>query len=130
MRRGAVILELIVATAMLGALLTVCLKLCSVTTAQRRAAEEQQCASLELANVMERVAERPWNQLTTAALATEHISAPAGAQLPGAELKIEVSAPAGQPEAKRLTATLRWPDRDGRTKPLALTMWKYRIGTK
>ncbi len=80
---------------------------------------------------MERVAARPWSELTAAALAAEPISPSASAQLPGAELKIEVFAPAGDPEAKRLTATVRWPDRDGRSpQPLRLTTWRYRHGDR
>ena len=47
-------------------------------------------------------------------MAAERLSPSASAQLPGAELKIEVFMPAGDPEAKRLTATVRWQDRDGR----------------
>ena len=68
-RRGTTILELAVAGALIGALLVVCLQLLAATAAGRRAADQQQCAILELDNVMERVVARPWAELTTAALA-------------------------------------------------------------
>jgi Tfp pilus assembly protein PilE len=130
-RRGATMLEMLVAGAMLGTLLAVSLQLYSAVAAQRRAAARRGAASLELANVMERVAARPWRELTAAALAAERLSPSASAQLPGAELKIEVFTPAGDPEAKRLTATVRWQDRDGRPpEPLRLTTWRYRHGEK
>ncbi len=123
--------EMIVAGALLGTLLVVCLQLCVAAAAQRQAAARRQCASLELANVMERVAARPWSKLTAADLAAEHLSPSASAQLPGAELKIEVLTPAGDPEAKRLTATVCWQDRDGQPpQPLRLTTWRYRHGEK
>jgi Tfp pilus assembly protein PilE len=130
-RRGATMLEMIVAGALLGALLVICLQLCVATGTQRRAAVRRQCASLELANVMERVTARPWGQLTNTALAGEHLSPSASAQLPGAELKIEVFAAPGAPEAKRLAATVRWQDGDGRPwQPLTLTTWRYRHGDR
>jgi hypothetical protein len=130
-RRGATILEMIVAGALLGTLLVICLQLFAATAAQHQAAVRRQCASLELANVMERVTVRPWGQLTNAVLAEEHLSPSATAQLPGAELKIEVFVPAGAPEAKRLAATIRWQDRDGRPpQPLTLTTWRYRHGDR
>ncbi len=130
-RRGATLLEMLAAGTLLGTLLVVCLQLFSAAATQHRAAARRQAASLELANVMERVAARPWSQLTTAALAAEQLSPEARAQLPGAELKIEVFGPADDPEAKRLTATIGWPDREGRPpQPLRLTTWRYRHGDR
>ena len=127
-RRGMVMLEAIVAGTLLGTLLVVCLQLLSAAAAQRRAADQRQCAILELANVMERVAARPWAELTAAALAQEKLSPSAAGQLPGAELKIEISTDAKDPDAKRITATLRWQDRSGQlVAPMTLTTWRYRI---
>ena len=131
MRRGSTILEMVVAATLVGMLLVICLQLCVATTAQRRVAAQRQCATVELANVMERVAARPWNELTAAALAAERLSPSAGGQLPGAELKIDVSTPAGEPEAKRLVASIVWREPNGRPlQPLTLTTWRYRHGEK
>ena len=77
---------------------------------------------------MERVAARPWAELTTAALSQEKLSPSAAGQLPGAELKIEVSTSADEPNAKRITAALRWQDRSGQlVAPVTLTTWRYKI---
>jgi hypothetical protein len=128
-RRGIVMVELIVAGMVTGTLMVLCLQLCSAALSQRRAADQEQCAMLELGNVMERVAARRWSQLTTAALSDEKLSPAAGRQLPGAELKLEVSPAAKEPNAKRITATLRWQDPSGRLgAPLRLTTWRYKIG--
>ena len=59
-RRGMTLLELVVAGALLGTLLVVCLQLLAATAAQRRAADQRQLAVLEVGNVMERLAARPW----------------------------------------------------------------------
>jgi hypothetical protein len=126
-RRGTMILELVVAFTLLGTLLIVCLEMFSAAAAQRRAADERTCALVELGNVMERVAARPWPELTTSAVARERLSPWAAGQLPGAELKIEVSTPSAEPGAKQITASLRWEDRSRRlVAPLRLTTWKYR----
>jgi Tfp pilus assembly protein PilV len=128
-RRGVMMLEAIVAGVLLGTLLVVCLQLLSAVVVERRAADQRQLAVLELSNVMERVAARPWSELTPAAVAQEKLSPGASGQLPGGELKIEVSTDAKEPAAKHITATLRWQDRSGQLgTPLTLSTWKYRIG--
>jgi Tfp pilus assembly protein PilV len=130
-RRGSTLLEMMIAAAMLGTLLTVCLQLCQAAAGQRRAADQRQCATLELANLMDRIAAQPWEELTAAALAGERPSPWAAGQLPGAELKVDISAPGDEPDARRITAALRWQDRSGRLgPPLQLTTWRYRSGQK
>jgi len=127
-RRGMMMIELAVAGALVGTLLVVCLQLLTAALAQRRAADQQQCAVVELGNVMEQIAARPWANLTTAALSQEQLSPSADNQLPGAELKIEVVESADQPNAKRITAALRWKDRSGQfLAPMTLTTWRYKI---
>jgi Tfp pilus assembly protein PilE len=127
-RRGMMMVELAVAGALVGMLLVVCLQLLSAAVAQRRAADQRQCALVELGNVMEQVTARPWAKLTTAVLSQERLSSSADRQLPGAELKIEVLALADQPNAKRITAALRWQDRSGQlVAPVTLTTWRYKI---
>ncbi len=122
------LIELAVAGALLGTLLVVCLQLVSAALAQRRAADQRQCALVELGNVMEQVTARPWAELTTARLSQERLPPSAERQLPGAQLKIEVFTSADQPNAKRITAALRWPDRSGRLlAPVTLTTWRYKI---
>lgn len=115
------------AAALVGTLLVVCLKLVASVTAQRRAADQRACAMLELGNVMERVTARPWAELTTDALSSETLSPSAERQLPGAELKIEVTTSADEPDAKRITATLCWQDRSGSLlAPMTLTTWRFK----
>lgn len=127
-RRGMMMIELAVAGVLVGTLLVVCLQLLSAALAQRRAADQRQCALLELGNVMEQVAARPWTELTTAILSQEKLSPSADSQLPGAELKIEVSPLADEPNAKRIIAALRWQDRGGQLlAPVTVTTWRYRI---
>ena len=128
-RRGMTLLELAVACTLLGTLLVVCLQLLSATAAQRRAADQRQLALIEVGNVLERVALRPWSDLTAKNLAGEKPSAWLGNRLPGAELKIEAVASSTEPKAKRITVSLRWQDVAGRfLPPVAVTTWRWGEG--
>ncbi len=128
-RRGMTLLELAVACTLLGTLLVVCLQLLSATAAQRLAADQRQLALIEVGNVLERVAAGRWADLTAKNLAAEKPSAWLGNRLPGAELKIEAVASSTEPDAKRITVSLRWRDRTGRfLPPVAVTTWRWEEG--
>ena len=117
-------LELAVAAALAGTLLAVGLQLMVTSVAGRRGIDRRACALVELGNVMERVAARPWSELTDAVLAGEQLTPLATRLLPGAKLKIEISAV--QHDAKRIAASLAWADGGGQmTEPLRLVTWKY-----
>ena len=129
-RRGMMLLEVMVAGTLLATLLAICVQLLSAAADQRRAADQRQCATEELANLIERIAAKPWGDLTED-LATEEqekLSPSAENQLPGAELKIEIVLEPDDPDAKRITASLRWQNRNGQyIAPLTLTTWRYKI---
>jgi type II secretory pathway pseudopilin PulG len=126
-RRGMTLIELTVAGVIIGTVLVVGLQMLTVVAAQRRGVDQQQLATLELANVMERVAVRPWSELTPQAAAEETLSPAIRSQLSNAELKVDVSTSDAEPDAKRIVASLRWQGRAGvMLPPLTITTWKYR----
>jgi type II secretory pathway pseudopilin PulG len=121
------LVELTVAAGILGMLLAVALQLLSATFAQRRAIDQRQLAIFEASNVLERLAARAWPDLTPQALAAEKPSAEVLKELPEAELNVEVTTPSAEPNAKRITVSLRWQDRNSRfLPPVKLTTWKYK----
>ena len=94
---------------------------------ERRETERRILVHEELANLMERVTVRPWEELTTESLRQADLAAPLHEQLPGAELTADVSTPEGEPDARRIRLELRWPARpNGRTAAARLTAWTYR----
>ena len=122
------LLELIAAAAVLAVILTVCLQMAGVVAAQRRAVRQRQAATLELANVLERLAARPWSELSQEQARRERLSPAAAALLPGAELHVEIAPAAGTPEAGRITASLRWQGPYAVPPPaLSLSTWRYRL---
>ena len=126
-RRGYMLMEMIVACAILGVLLTVSLQLLAGLAAQRHAADQRQLAAIEIGNVMDRVASRRWAELTQASVARETLAESVRRQLPGAELKIEISIVPQEPEVKRILVSLRWRDRTGQPlPPVQVVTWKNR----
>jgi prepilin-type N-terminal cleavage/methylation domain-containing protein len=125
-RRGMTLVELMVAAALLGAIMVVCLQLLAATAQQRRHADQRRLALLEVENAMERLAARPWNELTPQTAAAQ-LSPSIRGRLPGAELKAEVTASAAEPLAKRIAVTLRWRDGSGQfTKPVTIVTWRWK----
>jgi prepilin-type N-terminal cleavage/methylation domain-containing protein len=125
-RRGMTLLELVVAAALLGTVMVVCLQMLAATTHQRKVADQRQLALLEVENAMERLAVRPWNDLTPQTPAAQLSPAVRG-RLPGADLKVEVTASAAESLAKRIAVSLRWKDDSGQfTKPVTIVTWRWR----
>lgn len=125
-RRGIVLMELMVAGALLGTLLVVCLQLVAATSAQRRAIAQRQLALIEVGNVMERLAARPWSELTPQTSGPK-LSPSATKRLPNAELNIEVAPSLAETNAKRIVVSLRWQDRAGQfIQPVRLVTWRWK----
>jgi hypothetical protein len=121
------LLELAVAATLLGTLLVVSLQLATALAAQRHVADQRQIAILEMGNVLERVASRPWAELKQESAAAERISPMALRRLPAAELKVEITESTAKPPAKRIAVSLRWKDGHGQMlPPMTVTTWKWK----
>ena len=85
-----------------------------------------QLAVLEVENVMEHMAVLPWSVLK-AGMAAPQLSPSARNNLPGAELKVEVTNPAAEPGAKQIVVSLRWQDRAGQfVSPIKIATWRWK----
>ena len=126
-RRAFTLLEMLAAFAVLGVLVAFCVQLLPAVARQRAAAAQRQAATQEAANLLERIAARPWDQLTPAALQGVGLSSEARRQLPGAKLQVDVFDPAQNPAARRIAVCVQWEDRDGLpVRPARLVAWRYR----
>jgi hypothetical protein len=124
--RGMTVLELAVAGVLLAALTAVCVKFFAAAAGQRRALAERHAALRVAGNLMERLAARPYDQLTAEKLAQEKLPPQIAAVLPKANLKIDVADAVGPPAGKRITLRMSWPGLD-LAAPLSvqLTTWRY-----
>ena len=126
-RKGATLVEMVAATVLLMVVMSVSVQVLGWAAGQRRTAERRQWATQELANIMERLASEPWENLTAETVQAIHLSKQAGDVLPGGELHVELADQPGPPAAKRLQLELRWRNRAGEfDTPVRLTNWVYR----
>jgi prepilin-type N-terminal cleavage/methylation domain-containing protein len=127
--RGFTLIELTAAGAILATLVAVLMPLFGAIAGQRQSLRARQAAAQEAANVMERLASLSWDDLTTRQVDAARLSDEAQQALPGGELKVKMTRPAGTPEAKQLTVEIRWQAEPSRSlQTVRLVAWKYRKG--
>lgn len=151
--RGFTMIEMVAAGAMLVVLLAVSMQFFQASAVHRRMTRQRELAIQEVANLMERLAAIPWQDLTAEKANQVQLSELARNSLPGAQLTIEVSQPAEKPSdgkaaakpvaakaadgkpsleeppAKRILVALAWEDASRRLgQPIRLTAWRYRNG--
>lgn len=125
-RRGAILVEALVATALLGTALTITAQLSGLARAQQRSAERRAVAIAEAANLMERAAALPADKVTAEAAAEWKLSSTAVEALPEARLAVEVRDEPGGLPSRRLSIEIRWRQRAGNDEaPVRLTTWVY-----
>ena len=127
-RRGISLIELIAAAALLTVLLLVLAHVLALVSVQRRASDRRMLAVEEVANVMEQIAVREYEELLVDQPFEIPLSDAAQKSLPDAQLTIEISPTEMQPPTgKRITVELVWQNRAGQTNgPVRLTAWRYR----
>jgi hypothetical protein len=125
------VFEVLVSTLLLSAAFATVVPLLGSVAAQRRAAEQRQLALQEVANVMERYAERSWADIKPETDGTVELSSEVRRVLHHAALEVKVDEATGPPAAKRIAIELRWKDRSGRfAAPIRLVTWVYQRGSE
>jgi prepilin-type N-terminal cleavage/methylation domain-containing protein len=125
-RRGFNLMEMLVATVVMTALLVVLAQFLAAVTQQRRMAARRLLAVEEAANAMEQVAALTPGELTPENLQNVRLSAQGRRSLPQARLTVFVTDEPGPPSGKRIAVELTWQNRAGQTgQPIRLTAWKY-----
>jgi prepilin-type N-terminal cleavage/methylation domain-containing protein len=128
-KNGFTLLELSAASVLIVAALVVCVQVLGWIVLERRAAERRQWATQEVANVMEHLAARVWDDLNAQIAQGAQLSAQAREVLPGAELHADVTSSEMEPGAKRIAVELKWRNRAGEfDTPVRLTTWVYQRG--
>lgn len=126
MRRGVVMLEVVVGCGLLAVLLALAVQLLSVTALQRRHTERRAIALEQAANVVERVSAVPYAEITPERLAAIELSPEVRQILPGGTARLFVDDEAGDVPAKRVRVEIQWTGAGGRTEaPARLTYWFY-----
>ena len=124
-RRGVSLIELTVASLLLGTVFVALGPVLHGVRQQREQAQQRQIAVQELANQAERLALRSWEELTPQPPPQVELSMTARQQLRQASLTVSVAEEV-EPPARRITLELSWRDSAGRAvAPLRLVVWRY-----
>jgi hypothetical protein len=113
-------------TVILVVVMSLAIKILGWVALERRGTERRERATLEVANLMERLTAYPYEQVTPELARKSTLSTETAASLPGAELKVDVAAnePAKDRSAKRIAIQLRWRNQQGDwVAPVRLTSW-------
>ena len=127
-RRAFTIVELTVSLLILATALAAAAQLLAVTARHSLALERRALAAQEAANLMERIASRPFGEVTRQYVQSLSLSEEARRRLPDPQLQIEVTAETEQPPGKRILVEVQWRDRSGGwSAPIRLVAWRSRI---
>jgi Tfp pilus assembly protein PilV len=125
MRRGVMIVEVLVACGLLAVLLAVSAQLLSATAHARRASERRAIALAQAANVIERVRALPFAEVTPERLAAIELPPQVREILPDAVAKVSVEEESAEVPAKRVRVEVQWKSAAGAEPPARLTYWVY-----
>jgi Tfp pilus assembly protein PilE len=127
-RSGSLLLELMVAGALLAVVVAAAVPTLGSIVRQRTFNQQRQAAILEVGNLMERLRLLDFDELTPERAAQIKLSQSLEAQL--AEPRLTVTVDAENDAAKRVLIQLAWQTGPGRAAPpVRLAAWNYRRGT-
>ena len=125
MRRGVMIVEVLVACGLLAVLLALSVQLISVTAHARRASERRAIALEQAANIIERVRGLPFPEITRERLAGIELPPEVRQILPDAVAEVTMEEEPGDVAAKRVRVEVHWKGAAGTEPPARLTYWVY-----
>jgi Tfp pilus assembly protein PilV len=128
-RRGFGLIEMAISGLLLAAAMAATVQVVGWVAADRRNVARRERAVVEASNLMERIAARPFDEITPESLAALKLPEAARTSHPGSNLKASVTAQEDAPARKRITVEIRWPDGSGTAgSPVRLVAWSYRKG--
>lgn len=127
--RGFTLLEVSAASMILIVTCALMAQLLFLVSRQERAAELRQTALRAVANRLEQLQARGWDELPVAKAAEEAAPAEVLALQPQAIMRTEVTA-AEEEAVRQIRVQIEWPDAVGnRMEPISLSAWKHRPAT-
>ncbi|MHB0956958.1 MAG: hypothetical protein ACYC6N_22475 [Pirellulaceae bacterium] len=126
-RSGLSMAEMVVTVAITMLVMVGGLQLITLTSRQGRTIENHRLARLEVANVMEQIMCRPWEEVTSEGLGSLPLSETCRQALPEAKLHVAIDADGTEQERRRIRVQLDWAVNSAhRNKPVQLVAWRYR----
>jgi prepilin-type N-terminal cleavage/methylation domain-containing protein len=107
-RRGFTLVETMVALAVLGVVLLLVAQLGGLVLTERLRSSARQDALEAAANVLEAARACPWDDLTPAWAARQHLPESLAGRLTQGRLEVRVEPEASRPHTRRVTVEVRW----------------------
>lgn len=124
-KRGFILHEAMMAVGLALVLVVGTTQLLLMVTQQQRLARQQVVADQAAGNLMEQIASTPWEDTTSEKLASIALPEPSVAQLPDANLSVDVVDE--DPATRRITVAIEWQNAPGYTsESVRLVGWKFR----
>ena len=128
-RRGFGLIEMAISGLLIAAAMAITVQVVGWVATDRRSVARRERAVVEASNLMERIAARPFDEITPESLAALELPEAARSSLPGSTLTATVAARDDAPAGKRITVEIRWRGRSGQAEsPVRLVAWAYRKG--
>lgn len=125
-RRGFTLVEMIGTCLLLGAMLSMTVPMVLLVARERQTVEQRQFAVQHAANLLEIVSSRHWSELTAGEMAIPEADADLSNVLPNLERSVVVKNFDSTPEARQITALIRWRNPSGQVgQPIRLSTWVY-----
>ena len=127
-RRGLTLIEVAVATAILGVAFTTATQVIQWSIAQHRGAQRKRCALEAASAVLDSLSVREWNAVTQQTASNMHLPPETLEFLIDPRLMVTVVEESSPLAAKHLIAEVGWPD-GGRRESVQLSTWVFRRGS-
>ena len=124
-RAGTTVLEMLVATVLLAALLSITAKALVAVQRQARSIDRRAAATIALENALEEMLARPWSEVNDAAIGDVQMPPSLLESHPQAALTGTVETEDEPVLSKRISLKLTWGPA-AEVRPLSLTTWIYR----
>ena len=126
-RRGFTLFEVFVALMLLGTLTALCLEFFAGVTGQQKDQNAALAATQEAANVMERLAAVPWDDLLEQKNMKFKLSSQAQKMLPEGRVDVGVEDSSESPPARRITVAVYWRPLPGQgERNSRVVAWRYK----
>jgi len=126
-RRGATLLEAVVAGALLAAGTSIVLTMLVAASRERRALDSHRFAIQQAENLLARLCAQPFDALTPERVEQIRLAAPRHSASSGDQVQVELVSQPGPPESKRIAVIVAWRTASGQPgKSLRLTSWVHR----
>jgi hypothetical protein len=130
-RKGSATIEMIIAVVLATTVLVSVAQLMSRATRQHRVLDRRDLATGEVANIMEDLMSRSWDQVSPEHELKIALSPASREALEDAVLDIKIATVGDDPNVRRISVELSWlAAGQRRCKPICLTAWRYRLEGK